>query len=258
MKIALFYKKDKLSSDIVESIKESIHKHGFELDDARPDVVLFVGGDGTFLRSVQHYINELDKIRFIGLCKGHLGFFYSYNEDDLDALLNDLSKSEVHEEQYRLLTASVDGEPIYALNEIRIESPFHSLISDVYVNDEFMETFRGNGLVVSSSIGSSAYNKSLGGAVVSPKMNTIQLTEIAPINNTIYTSLHSSFVLDENSYISLKTKTENILVGYDFLTSETKFASEIRLSLSNKVVHTLYKKDYSYTKLLKTKFVGNK
>ena len=258
MKIALFYKKDKLSNNIVETIKESIRKHGFELEDANPDVVLFVGGDGTFLRSVQFYINELDKIRFIGLCKGHLGFFYSYNEDELDALLSDLANNEVHEEQYRLLTASVDGESIFAVNEIRIESPFHSLISDVYVNDEFMETFRGNGLVVSSSIGSSAYNKSLGGAVVSPKMNTIQLTEIASINNTIYTSLHSSLVLEETSSISLKTKTENILVGYDYLTSETKFASEIRLSLSKKVVRILYKKDYSYTKLLNAKFVGNK
>ena len=154
--------------------------------------------------------------------------------------------------------AKVEDEVIYAINEIRIESPFHTLISDVYINDELLETFRGNGLVVSTSLGSTAYNKSLGGAVIYPSISSMELSEIAPINNTVYHSLHSSLIIDKDSEIVLKTKTDNILLGYDHLNKNVKLASSISLRLSNKVVVLLRNKDYSYTKLLKSKFVGDK
>lgn len=247
-----------MSEEFISSIKEKVLSYGFELDDSHPDVVLFIGGDGTFLRSVHQYLNQLDKVSFIGLCKGHLGFFYSYDENELDSLLSDLKRGVCKKESHYLLKATVDNEEIYALNEIRIESPFHTLISDVYINDEFLETFRGNGLVVSTPLGSSAYNKSLGGAVIYPNISSMELSEIAPINNTVYTSLHSSLVVDKDSEIVLKTKTENILLGYDHLNKNIKLASSISLKLSNKKVELLRNSDYSYTKLLNSKFVGDK
>lgn len=258
MKIALCYKTEKISEGSISNIKEKILSYGFELDDSHPDVVLFIGGDGTFLRAVHQYFNQLHQVKFIGLCKGHLGFFYSYEEKEFDSLLSDLKRGACKSESHQLLKATVDNEEIYALNEIRIESPFHTLISDVLINDEFLETFRGNGLVVSTSLGSSAYNKSLGGAVIYPHIPCMELSEIAPINNTVYTSLHSSLVVDKDSEIVLKTKTENILVGYDHLNKNIRLASSISLKLSDKLVVLLRNSDYSYTKLLNSKFVGNK
>ena len=258
MKIALSYKPEKMSLEFISEIKEKVLSYGFELDDSHPDIVLFIGGDGTFLRTVHQYFNQLEKVKFVGLCKGHLGFFYSYDEKEIDALLSDLKRDACKKESHYLLKALVDNEEIYAINEIRIESPFHTLISDVYINDDFLETFRGNGLVASTALGSTAYNKSLGGAVIYPNIPLVELSEIAPINNTIYTSLHSSLVVDKDSQIVLKTKTENILVGYDHLTKNIKLASSISLQLSNKKVELLRKSDYSYTKLLNSKFVGDK
>ena len=86
----------------------------------------------------------------------------------------------------------------------------------------------------------------------------MELSEIAPINNTVYHSLHSSLIIDKDSEIVLKTKTDNILLGYDHLNKNVKLASSISLRLSNKAVVLLRNKDYSYTKLLKSKFVGDK
>lgn len=258
MKIALSYKNEKISKEYVSLLKENIISYGFEYSESNPDVVLFIGGDGTFLRTVHKYLSQLDKLKFIGLCKGHLGFFYSYQEDELDSLFSDLKAGVCKEETHYLLKAKIDEEEIYALNEIRIESPFHTLISEVFVNDDYLETYRGNGLIVSTSLGSTAYNKSLGGAVIYPNIPSMELSEIAPINNTVYTSLHSSLVMDKNSGITLKTKTENILVGYDHLISEVKLASEIRIELSDKKVVLLHSPEYSYTKLLRSKFVGEK
>ena len=256
MKIALSYKNEKISESYASVIKEKIVSYGFKVDEENPDVVLFIGGDGTFLRAVHEYLPKLDKVKFIGLCKGHLGFFYTYKENELDSLLADLKARVCKEESHQLLKAKIGEEEIYALNEIRIESPFHTLISEVLINGDYLETYRGNGLVVSTSLGSSAYNKSLGGAVIYPQIPSMELSEIAPINNTVFTSLHSSLVVDKDSEIVLKTKTENILVGFDHLISEIKLASEIRLNLSDKKVVLLHNPSYSYTKLLRSKFVG--
>ena len=258
MKISLFYKKDKISPQDLSIIADRTREHGFELVESNPDVVIYVGGDGSFLRAVHQYFNELENVKFIGLCRGHLGFFYSYQFSELDELLNDLANGELKSQTYRLIEADIGEERLYAVNEIRIESPFHTLISDVEVNGDYLETYRGNGLVVCSAIGSSAYNKSLGGAVISPSLDALELSEIAPINNRVYNSLHSSLVLDDKSVITLKTKTENILIGYDELVSKTNFASEIRFTLSNKKVTVLYKKDYSHTTLVNQTFVGDK
>ena len=65
MKIALCYKTEKLSDESISFIKEKVLSYGLELDDSHPDVVLFIGGDGTFLRAVHQYYNELHKVKFI-------------------------------------------------------------------------------------------------------------------------------------------------------------------------------------------------
>ena len=255
MKIALFYKPSKLDSNYVKQLEEKAVSFGFELDSQNPDVVLFVGGDGTFLRAVHHYIADIDKIKFVGLNKGHLGFFSGYLEPEINSLLSDLKSGKNHVESYRLLKASFANKDIYAVNEIRIESPFQTLISEVEVNGNKLETFRGNGLSVSTSIGSSAYNKSLSGAIVSPKLEVMELTEIAGINNRFYHSLHSSLVLDDKSEIILKPKTSNIIIGYDELISEDKCFEIIKFSLSNKRISLLYKEGYNYITHLSNTFI---
>ena len=258
MKIALVYKSEKVESSLIKTVKEKISASKFELVESNPDVVIFIGGDGTFLKSVHQYVDSLDHILFIGLCTGHLGFFFDYHEDEIDSLLSDLAHKKYVVDEFSLLEAKAEGKVFNAVNEIRIESPFHSLISEVYINDEYLETFRGNGLVVCSSIGSTAYNKSLSGAVVKPNIETLQLSEIAPINNAIYSSLHSSIVLDKDSKITLKAKTDSILIGYDQFVSDSNPALSLDLYLSTKKVSLAHKADYSYTKLLREKFIGKK
>ena len=256
MKIALFYKENKLDTQYVSFLESKIFEYGFELECNNPDVVLFAGGDGTFLRAVHQYLDKLDKVKFIGLNKGHLGFFSSYSDGEIDSLLSDLKNNRLCNNSYRLLKASFAGNEIYAINEVRIESPFQTLICNVEINNKKLETFRGNGLVVSSSLGSSAYNKSLSGAIVSPSLEVVELTEIAPINNRVYSSLHSSLVLDSKSEIVLKPVTSNILIGYDHLTIKDDNSEVIKLSLSDKKVSLLYKENYDYITHLSKAFIG--
>lgn len=255
MKIALFYKENKIEPSYIDYLIKRLKHEGFVLDNTNPEVVLYVGGDGTFLRAVHKYIDMVDDVEFVGLKKGHLGFFTSYNEDEVDTLLSDLKSNNVDSKSYRLVKATFADSVLYAVNEIRIESPFQTLISEVEINGSKLETFRGNGLTVSSSLGSSAYNRSLGGAIVSTSLEVLQLTEIAPINNRVFRSLHSPLVLDSDSEIVLKPKTKNVLVGYDHLIKEDENSQVIRFELSNKKVSILRKKDFDYASHLNKTFI---
>ena len=255
MKIALFYKENKIESSYIEELTNKLNAAGFVLDNEDPEVVLYVGGDGTFLRAVHKYLDKIDDVEFVGLKKGHLGFFTSYNEDEIDSLLKDLKANNIDSKSYRLVKATFADSELYAVNEIRIESPFQTLICEVEINGSKLETFRGNGLTVSSALGSSAYNRSLGGAIVSTDLEVLELTEIAPINNRVFRSLHSPLILDSDSRIVLKPKTKNVLVGYDHLTKEDENSNVIKFELSEKKVSILRKKDFDYVSHLNKTFI---
>ena len=156
MKIGLFLNPKKDQTEVVDLIKAECNQRGYVLDDENPDIVIFVGGDGTFLRAVQHYIDKLDSISFVGVNDGTLCFFFDYTSKDIAHLFRKIEKVEYVITPHRLLKGHLvfdDGveDDVYAVNEIRIENPFHTLVSDINVNGELLENFRGNGLVVSAT-----------------------------------------------------------------------------------------------------------
>lgn len=259
MKIRVFTNVRRKESGLQEKIENLIISNGFELDNENPDVVLYTGGDGTFLRSVQYYLDKLNKIKFLGINFGNLGFFCDYQKDDLDQLIQDLKDNKFSETTHSLLKAEIvseeKSETIYAINEIRIENPFHTLICDVLINNDTLETFHGNGLLVASSLGSSAYNKSLGGSIIQPTLECLQLTEIATIQNNFNRSLGSSFVVNKSDKITLKGELKQSVVGFDYQTLNDIVLKELTVSLSDKKVTILHPKNYSYLQKIKRSFI---
>ena len=224
MKVTVFTSPNRNDIDFKKTVISSLKEAGFIIDDKNPDIVIHLGGDGTFLRSVHNYINKLDSIRFVGLCIGTLGFFYDYQKDDLNALIEDLKSENYNVSSHRILETKIEyenkSETIYGVNEVRVENPFHTLICEVYVDGEYLETFRGNGLLACNSLGSSAYNKSLGGALMPHDLDLLQLTEVVSIQNNAFNSLGSSLIFDHSTHVTLKGQfTKNAVVGFDFSTS---------------------------------------
>ena len=259
MKIRVFTNVRRKESGLQEKIENLIISNGFELDNENPDVVLYTGGDGTFLRSVQYYLDKLNNIKFLGINFGNLGFFCDYQKDDLDQLIQDLKDNKFSETTHSLLKGEIvseeKSETIYAINEIRIENPFHTLICDVLINNDTLETFHGNGLLVASSLGSSAYNKSLGGSIIQPTLECLQLTEIATIQNNFNRSLGSSFVVNKSDKITLKVELKQSVVGFDYQTLNDIVLKELTVSLSDKKVTILHPKNYSYLQKIKRSFI---
>ena len=255
MKFSVFAKEKDKIEPIKGKLMELAPKLGFIYDDINPEVVFVIGGDGSILKASQKYIDKLDSILFAGIKAGTLGFFYDYKDEEIEELLSSILKNDYRINEYNLLEGLLGDKKIYAINEIRLENPFHTMVCQISIDNIELEKFRGNGILVCSSLGSTAYNKSVGGAVMSHNLDTIQLTEISAIQNNVYRSLGSSLILEKNSVITLNGNFDNVLVGYDHLTSEATGLEEIKIYSSNKKIRFLHKKDHTYLNAIKRSFI---
>ena len=258
MKIGIYYKQE--NHKIVEQIKKEIKKYELSIDNRKPDIVFSVGGDGTFLRAVHMYMDRLNEIHFIGINSGSLGFFYDFSKEEIPQIVESIANKTYALKEHALLKGEVKFKKsettIYALNEIRIENPFHTLISDVFINKEKLENYRGNGLIVASTLGSSAYNKSLGGALIDNDLDALELTEIAGIQNNVYRSLGSSLVIKGDKSLSFSGQLGNSVVGYDHLNIQNDDSLlELKVSYCEKKVKIIYSENHSYIQKIRKSFV---
>ncbi len=203
MKYAIVARIDDQSASISDQLSKRLLNEGYTLDDQNPHTVFVVGGDGTFLYAVHKYLDQLDDINFIGIHTGTLGFLNDYRMEELDELLNDFLNKEPEIDKCRLLEIKTDKReyPYYALNEMRIENAAKTQIMDVVIDNVFFETFRGTGLCLATQIGSTAYNRSLKGAVIQHGLPLLELSEIAGIHHREFQSLGNSIILKEEAKV---------------------------------------------------------
>ena len=256
MKVSIYTNSNPENESIKKELSLLLKQNGHSLDDLKPHVVIFIGGDGTFLRAVHQYIDILDSVCFLGLNSGSLGFFLDIEKNDFSKVLSLLNNKDAFVKEHHLIECLINNEnTIYAVNEVRLENPFHTLICDVDINHERLETFRGNGLVISSELGSSAYNKSLGGALIDHDLNALELSEIAPIENNVYRSLGSSLVVSSKSTIELSGNIEECLIGYDHFVKKDVKPKTLMIKKSTKTVKILYPKSHSFVSSIKRSFI---
>ena len=105
-----------------------------------------------------------------------------------------------------------------ALNESTVKSPEVTLVMDVELNGKHFERFRGDGLCMSTPSGSTAYNKALGGAIIHPSLPSMQLTEMASINNRVFRTVGAPLVLPaHHKCVLTPVKGPDFMVTVDHL-----------------------------------------
>lgn len=244
----------------LEIKKELIKRITLIYDENKPDYIITIGGDGTILGAIQQYIYENPKIIIFGLHLGHLGFFTNYMIEEIDDLISNINNQDFKIEHAPLLSFYIDSRFCgYALNEVSILCPTRTLKLDVYIDEEKLETYRGTGLCISTSYGSTAYNKSLHGSVVDTSLNVLQLTEIAGINSNAYRTLTSSLLLADDKTICLKTIEEGkITITYDNKVIEENEFNTFSCRLENNFISFAYNKHQSFLKRIKRTFIDEK
>lgn len=196
------------SQTISAELKRKLKQADFTLTDKNPDIVISIGGDGMLLSAFHKYEDQLDKVRFVGVHTGHLGFYTDYRDFELDKLVDNLKLDTGAKVSYPILNVKVhlqDGtvHSIKALNEATIKAVVKTMVADISINGVCFERFRGDGMSVSTPTGSTAYNKSLGGAVVHPTIEALQLAEVASLNNRVYRTLGSPIIVPKKDKIEI-------------------------------------------------------
>lgn len=254
-KYAIINKQDEMSENLANILKDELNSF-LEYDEEFPDLVITVGGDGTMLHSVHHYCDHLDTVSFVGIHTGTLGFLTDYQKEEYLDLIADIKAGDYQIYNRHLLDVQTNKDSYIALNELRIENNMCSQVLDVYINDEFLETFRGNGLCVSTASGSTAYNKSLGGAVVCSSAGIMQLSEIAGIHHNAYRSLGSALILDTTHVIRFESQNfQKAVLGIDHLVFDLKDVEYVDVKVSNHYARFAQFKRVSLMERLKRAFL---
>lgn len=146
------------------------------------DIFLVLGGDGTLL-SISKTASKLQK-PVVGVNLGRLGFLSEIEKENLKEDIDKLLSEDFKVQERMMLSAEVDDtNDICALNDIivaRGNSLLKILEFDVYLDDEFVDHFKADGVIVSTPTGSTAYSLSAGGPIVDPSMDIMIITPICP------------------------------------------------------------------------------
>jgi NAD+ kinase len=144
------------------------------------------------------------------------------------------------------------------LNEATVLNPIMTQILEVYIDSVLLENFRGTGICVSTPTGSTAYNKSLGGAIFSSTTELFQLTHIAPINNVYYRNIGNPLVFSKGEILKFKASKEEFehaLLTVDRQIYKLDDALEVSFSMSEKKVQILVPNDNNFYERVKKAFI---
>lgn len=258
MKIATQTKDGVNDSEVLAVITKHLD---VEIVKSKPEYVFTFGGDGTFLDAVNHYGKEPI---YIPINMGTLGFYCSWSIDKFDEVIKDLSANNLIYAptlDIKVFNNSKILTTYNCLNEATLINPINTQILNILIDDFEIEKFRGTGVCISTPTGSTAYNKSLGGAIISSQKKLFQLTHIAAINNVKYRNIGNSIILDDNEKISFVTHQKNFansILSVDRLNYEMKEVDKIEITFSQIRVKLLVSSDNNFYRRVHNAFIDEK
>ncbi|MDQ0207881.1 NAD kinase [Alkalicoccobacillus murimartini] len=264
MNYALASRGDEISDALVERIRQSLNKFDLVQDNKEPEIVISVGGDGTLLQAFHDYSHRLEETAFVGVHTGHLGFYADWVPDEVENLIIHIAKTPFQIVEYPLLEVvvrygdSTSPKRYLALNESTVKtSEGSSLVCNVEIKGETFETFRGDGLCISTPSGSTAYNKALGGAILHPSLASLQISEMASINNRVYRTIGSPMVLPQHHTCLLKLlNNADVQVTIDHYTINYEDIASIQCRVAEEKIRFARFRPFPFWKRVKESFIG--
>ncbi len=217
------------------------------------DLIIVFGGDGTFL-GIARKVHQFN-IPILGVNLGRLGFLTDLDQQSLSEHLAEILMGDVQFEERFLLKASIDGEfRSFAMNDVVIhKTELSRLIEiDVYVDQQYLSTYRSDGLILATPTGSTAYSLSTGGPIIYPTLSAIVLSPICP-----HTFSHRPLVIPSNTQIDvvISDREKNLVNvtcdGQELFTLAN--GETLTIEPSDHLLTLLHSKDYHYFSILKEK-----
>ena len=262
-KIQLFPNHNQKSQEIYELVRNKLLENHFEVVDRQPDLAIAIGGDGSFLRMIKK-CNFNSDIYYIGIHAGTLGFLQEVNPDEIDYLITSLQNHDFKIEHVGIQETKVITDTsqslFFSLNEIVIrDKKLNTTELDININENLLERFVGDGILISTSVGSTAYNLSYGGSIVYSNLHTLQITPVAPLNSKSYHSLSNSVVVSEEKTISLfPLRGRDIIITVDGENKIYENVERIETKVKDKKIRCLRLSGYNFTNIINDKFLNYK
>lgn len=195
------------------------------------DIMISIGGDGTFLKAVS--LAGPKPVKLMGINAGRLGFLSNIPADKMEAVLEwiQLGKFSVDYRSVLRLEAGFTNQalPTIALNDIVVhKNDSSSMIAiHTYLNGEFLNTYWADGLIVSTPTGSTGYSLSCGGPILYPGSKSLVITPIAPHNLNL-----RPLVIPDNQVIAFDVESRNGTFMLSFDSYSTAVSEEQQFAVS--------------------------
>ncbi len=265
-KIVVVYSATRKTDKVLSKVKEIIELSNAEiilssnikkLDSqtykkaSKADLILVLGGDGTMIGSIRnlHTLN----VPFLGINSGTVGFLTDLSITNI-VKLKDILQGSYLKESRPVFEAysSMQNKEIF-LNEVVIHSGSVTKMLDLEISlkDQVIYNLKADGLIISSSTGSTAYSYSGGGPIISPKLDAISLLPMFS-----HSSSSHSLLLSNNEEVTVKIKNKNLSSTQIFVDGKKnlKYTNKgLKVSNSEKTFKLYHPKDYNYFEACRTK-----
>lgn len=228
----------------------------FDKDEFEADMVISIGGDGTFLRAASR-VGKKD-IPILGINTGRLGFLADISPEDMEKTFDEIYAGHYKVEErsvLQLLSADkrLQSSP-YALNEIAVLKRDSSSMITIHtsINGAYLTTYQADGLIIATPTGSTAYSLSVGGPVIVPHSNTIAITPVAPHSLNV-----RPIVIRDDWEITLdvESRSHNFLVAIDGSSETCKESNRLTIRKADYNIKVVKSFDHIFFDTLRTKMM---
>ncbi len=221
--------------------------------DTHGAIMVSYGGDGTFLDAVRMLKGA--PVPILGFNFGHLGFLANVPRENIRNAFAELREGKFSLQERSLLHIECTPEPEhpFALNEFTLQRGGIGMISvEAFVNGEKVATYRGDGVIVSTPTGSTAYSLSAGGPVVAPDCRCLIISPIAPHNLSM-----RPIVVPDSSEVRLKVAESNneVSASIDNTGMSVDDSSEFRITKAEKSIFLVKLQNISFYDTLRNKMM---
>lgn len=221
------------------------------------DLIIAVGGDGTFLTAARAAAD--DEIPILGVNLGRLGFLVDISPEQLQARLEAILAGQFKTERRQLLKATIirEGAVIHqqtAINEVVVHRWVTPSMIEIitHINGDYLNTQRSDGLIVATPTGSTAYSLSAGGPILHPSLHALVLVPLNP-----HTLSNRPIVIDDDSLIEIRfnnAKQFNAQVTCDHLDiPDVRSGDTVRIQKSERPITILHPEDHDFFNILRSK-----
>ncbi len=221
---------------------------------ANIDFVIVIGGDGTILNFIQHIQEK--SVRILGINNGRLGYLTDVDVSHAYIAIDSLLSGVFEIENRLMIECTLGDTKKLALNDFYVNKSHNTKLLEinVEVNGSELEVFRGDGVIITTPTGSTAYNLSAGGAVLKPNGNMLGITPICP--HMLY---NRPVIIDGDDKIKLKVNLKEKQKAIAYIDGEVFCEIEknetIEIEKSDQIVRLVKTQNKNFYNVLKDKML---